>query len=370
MTPELPGDDPFGSDDPQAAERERRRREREERRRNKSRASRKSLGERVSGALDHMPAPERRRAGPTPPREEPAEGPRSGHASAFTQRRRRLIAGGAILAVVAVALLLISAAGDDGGEVQPAEAETAVAPTASVTIPEGLTRKQIAAIAEEAKLKGNYMKASREAPKGFKLKAYGVTGGVPSLEGFLFPATYELERRAPASDLVAKQLQALEENLSSVNLRQAKKKNLTPYDVLIIASMIEREVSVPEERRLVAAVIYNRLSAGEPVGIDATLRYELDNFTEPLKESELATDTPYNTRLNAGLPPTPIGNPGLASIEAAARPAKKDYRYYVIKPGTCNEHFFTADSAKFDAAVAKYQAALEAEGGSPTECSE
>jgi hypothetical protein len=368
VTAEFPGDDPFSSEDSQAAERERRRREREERRRGRSSASRKSLGERVSGALDHVPAPQGGRAERSPRRAEPAEGP-PGEPPGSPLRRRRLVAVGAILAVAAAAVLLISAVGGDGEEPPPAAAEPAAA-TISVTIPEGLTREQIAELAKEAKLKGSYMKASRKAPKGFNLKRYGVSGEVPSLEGFLFPATYELERRAPASDLVAKQLQALEENLSSVNLRQAKKKNLTPYDVLIIASMIEREVSIPEERRLVAAVIYNRLSAGEPLGIDATLRYALDNFTEPLKESELATDSPYNTRLNAGLPPTPIGNPGLASIEAAARPASKGYRYYVIKPGTCNEHFFTADAAEFDAAVAKYQAALEAEGGSPTECPE
>lgn len=366
MTADAPGGDPFGSDDPQAAERERRRREREERRRQKSEASRKSLGDRVTGALERAPS---RPSIPSPRRQEPAEEPAPAPSPDAAVRRRRLIAAGVVLAVVAAVVLVISAAGG-GDEEQPVAAAPVAAPTTSVTIPEGLTRTQIADLAKEAKLKGSYMKASNKPPKGFNLKKYGAADGVPSLEGFLFPATYELERRAPASDLVAKQLQALEENLSGVDLGAAKKKNLTPYDVLIIASMIEREVSVPEERRLVAAVIYNRLSAGEPLGIDATLRYELDNFTEPLKESELATDTPYNTRLYAGLPPTPIGNPGLASIEAAAKPAKKNYRYYVIKPGTCNEHFFTSDSAEFDAAVAKYQAALEAEGGSPTECPE
>jgi uncharacterized YceG family protein len=138
--------------------------------------------------------------------------------------------------------------------------------------------------------------------------------------------------------------------------------------VLTIASMIEREVQVASERELVAAVIYNRLGSGEPLGIDATLRYALDNFDKPLTQSDLATDTPYNTRLVAGLPPTPIGNPGLAAIEAAANPAKVDYRFYVVKPGTCGEHVFTASEAEFEQAAADYQAALEAEGGSPTEC--
>ena len=95
------------------------------------------------------------------------------------------------------------------------------------------------------------------------------------------------------------------------------------YDVVIIASMIEREVLVPKERPLVAAVIYNRLSQGMPLGIDATLRYDLDNFDEPLTESDLATDSPYNTRLVTGLPPTPIANPGLDSLKAAADPAER-----------------------------------------------
>jgi len=137
--------------------------------------------------------------------------------------------------------------------------------------------------------------------------------------------------------------------------------------VVTIASMIEREVQVPKERPLVAAVIYNRLDDGEPLGIDATLRYEV-GFDKPLTESQLESDSPYNTRINTGLPPTPIGNPGLDALEAAARPANVDYKYYVIKPGTCNEHTFTADYDEFLAAQAEYQAALEAEGGSPTEC--
>jgi uncharacterized YceG family protein len=132
--------------------------------------------------------------------------------------------------------------------------------------------------------------------------------------------------------------------------------------------MIEREVQVAEERELVSAVIYNRLEIGEPLGIDATLRYALDNFDKPLTQSDLATDTPYNTRLVAGLPPTPIGNPGLDAIEAAANPADVDYRFYVVKPGTCGEHVFTASESEFEQAAADYQEALEAEGGSPTEC--
>ena len=140
------------------------------------------------------------------------------------------------------------------------------------------------------------------------------------------------------------------------------------YEVVNVASMIEREIQVPEERELAASVIYNRLDAGNPLGIDATIRFEDQNYTEPLVESRLNEPTPYNTRINPGLPPGPIGNPGLASLEAAANPAETDYFYYVIKPGTCNEHTFVETEEEFAAAEAEYQAALEAEGGSPTDC--
>ena len=115
-------------------------------------------------------------------------------------------------------------------------------------------------------------------------------------------------------------------------------------------------------------MIYNRLKMGEPLGIDATLRFALDNWTESLTESDLATDSPYNTRLNGGLPPGPIGNPGLASIEAAARPEKTDVWLYVVKPGTCGEHVFSSSLEEHNANVEKYQQAQAEAGGSPTEC--
>jgi uncharacterized YceG family protein len=169
-------------------------------------------------------------------------------------------------------------------------------------------------------------------------------------------------------DLVSRQLTALKANISEIDFDYAESKNLNVYDVLKIASMIEREIQVPEERKLAAAVIYNRLSAGSPLGIDATIRYEDQNYTEQLTESRLAEPTPYNTRINTGLPPTPIGNPGLASIEAAANPAKSDVFYFVVKPGSCGEHVFVETEQEFLDAEAEYQAALQEQGGSPTEC--
>ena len=149
----------------------------------------------------------------------------------------------------------------------------------------------------------------------------------------------------------------------------AKSKNLTAYDVMIIASMIEREIQVPKERKLAASVIYNRLKAGTPLGIDATIRYEDDNFTEPLLESRLQEDTPYNTRINTGLPPGPIGNPGLARSRRRRTRRKTDYFFYVVKPGTCGEHVFVKTQAQFDQATAEYNSARDAAGGkSPTSC--
>jgi UPF0755 protein len=124
--------------------------------------------------------------------------------------------------------------------------------------------------------------------------------------------------------------------------------------VLIVASLVERETVVPAERPLVAAVIYNRLERGMPLGIDASLRYGLGiQGTRPITGAQLRSDTPYNTHRFKGLPPTPIGNPGLASMRAAARPASVDYLYFVRKPDR-RHHFFTADEQEFCAKAKEY----------------
>jgi uncharacterized YceG family protein len=174
------------------------------------------------------------------------------------------------------------------------------------------------------------------------------------IEGFLFPATYDFTRLTSARRLVADQLRTFRRQWAKIDLGYARSKNLTPYDVLIIASMVEEETAVPAERRLVAAVIYNRLRNGMPLGIDATIRYGLGiPGTESLTKKALATDSPYNTRLRTGLPPTPITNPGLASMQAAAHPAPVDYLYYVRKPGSLS-HFFTASESEFLRKVCDY----------------
>jgi len=241
--------------------------------------------------------------------------------------------------------------------------------TIAVTIPEGRSRNEISQLVADKGLSGGYLEASKRFRGRLNPFRYGAPKGTRALEGFLFPATYELKTGAPADDLVSKQLVAFRDNFDSVDLRRARRKNLTAYDVLIIASMVEREAQLAGERAKVAAVIYNRLHDATPLYIDATIRYALNNWTQPLKESELKADSPYNTRTRRGLPPTPIGNPGLASIRAAAAPANVDYRYYVVQPGTCGKHAFSSNFEQFTRDSRRYDQARNAAGGkSPTTC--
>jgi peptidoglycan lytic transglycosylase G len=133
--------------------------------------------------------------------------------------------------------------------------------------------------------------------------------------------------------------------------------------------MIEREAGVAKDRPLISAVIYNRLHQGIPLGIDATLRYRLDNWSRPLRVSELDTNSPYNTRKHQGLPPTPIGSPGLASLKAALAPAKVSYLYYVVKPCGNGAHAFSSTDAQFQRDVAAYNRKREQLGGKdPSHC--
>jgi UPF0755 protein len=244
-----------------------------------------------------------------------------------------------------------------------------VVPTAEVNVPEGLSIREAAPVVDKGPLKGSYRRAAAERRVLRRIRGLGAPRGTRTPEGFLFPATYTLVGGSPARDLVRKQLDAFEDNFKGIDMRYAKRKNLTRYDVLIIASMIEREVQIDRERPLVAAVIYNRLAMGEPLGIDATIRYEKRNWSRPLKVSELEEITPYNTRKVAGLPPTPIGNPGRDSLEAAADPAREDYLFYVVKPCAEGAHAFSSTNQQFERDVAAYNAAREERGGkSPVNC--
>ncbi len=372
MSPTPDWHDPF-ADDQEALERERRRAEREARRR----GQRSSVGEKVQEtqagpATAEPPAATGDGAQPTdgaPPPPRRTDGRRGGSGpSGGSMRNRRILAAVAFLAIAGLLVFGAIKVIGEFNKKDPPPPKTKPVKTTSITIPEGLDRDQIAAEAKKAGLRGNYLEATKKAPKNFDLADYGAKDA-PNLEGFLFPDTWDdLPKNGTVNDLVQRQLEDFKGRIAGVDLSYAKSKNLTVYDVLKIASMIEREVQVPEERKLVSEVIYNRLKANNPLGIDATIRYEDQNYDEPLTESRLNTDTPYNTRTHPGLPPTPIANPGLDAIEAAANPAKGDLFYYVVKPGTCGEHVFTSSKAAFDRAQANYQQALEAQGGSPTDC--
>jgi len=230
-------------------------------------------------------------------------------------------------------------------------------PTVKVTFTEGPSRKEMAPFVDRSKkVDGSYLKATGTKAVLARIHRLGAPKGTRTPEGFLFPATYTLTAGSSARQLVAKQLDAFAQNFRGVDLRYARSKHLTRYDVLIIASMIEREVQVPRERPLVAAVIYNRLKEGMPLGIDATIRYYTNNWQRPIRQSELDADEPYNTERRRGLPPTPIGNPGLASLKAAAHPANKPYLFYVRKPGKSGEHAFSSTDAQFERDRARYEA--------------
>jgi UPF0755 protein len=242
-----------------------------------------------------------------------------------------------------------------------------------LVIPEGFTRAQIALRAHADGVTGDYLAAASRSP-ALDPRHYGAPAATPNLEGFLFPATYEIYAGEPASRLVARQLGAFEENFGVAQVRAAKALGMTSYQLLIVASMVEREAQIPSDRAKIAAVIYNRLHAGMPLGIDATIYYAVEQqqhiatYTGELTDSQLHIASPYNTRLHTGLPPTPISNPGLASIEAAAHPAHVRYLYYVAGADGCGEQAFSDTAAQFESDVAAYKAAVARGGGKPPVC--
>jgi len=270
---------------------------------------------------------------------------------------RRAAASAVLLGILAViGIASASFLRDEGPPPPPTETVPALA-RLRIIFPEGFTRREmadrVAAVHEIAIRKRNvtprltrsgYLQATASAKPP---AAFRKDWGGRSIEGFLFPSTYEFSQFTPSAALVRDQLEHFRRQWGKIDLRYARSKNLTPYDVLVIASMIEKETVSPEERKLVAAVVYNRLRRGMPLGIDATIRYGRDvPGTEPLKQSDIESDDPYNTRNRLGLPPTPISNPGLASMRAAASPANVDYLYFVRKPDGVH-HFFTASEAEF-----------------------
>lgn len=202
--------------------------------------------------------------------------------------------------------------------------------TSQFTLAEGLTQRQMAerldkldivSAAEFGKLK------VRDFPD------YDFLAEVPddaSLEGFLFPETYEIppagaDAKAVAAILLDQFGEELTPELRSAIARSGR----TLYETVIVASIVEREVRNDADRRLVAGVFYARMEKGMSLGADATTRYGLNKLTEPLTRDDLASDNPYNTRKVKGLPPGPIANPGLSALRAAINPESSDFLYYL-----------------------------------------
>ncbi|MDQ6776672.1 MAG: endolytic transglycosylase MltG, partial [Actinomycetota bacterium] len=241
-------------------------------------------------------------------------------------------------------------------------------PTTSVTVIPGRTRRQIASLLHQQGVHGRYLTDTRHTTL-LNLAAYGAPRNLDNLEGFLFPSTYQLRTPISIPALVNDQITTFRQQFATLNMSYAHSKKLTPYDVLIIASMVEAEAGTAHDRPLIASVIYNRLRLGMTLGIDATIRYAVNNYTQPLTASQLSSPSPYNTRTNTGLPPTPIDNPGLASIEAAAHPARTSYLYFVAKPCGNGASAFASTNAQFQLEVQRYDQARSQRGGrSPLVC--
>jgi UPF0755 protein len=224
-----------------------------------------------------------------------------------------------------------------------------------VTIPEGLTvAATLKLISEKSKLKLADLQAAAKDVTALELPSYAKG----KLEGFLFPDTYDLEPDTTAADLIKSMVDEYKTAVDDAGLVQkAAAVSLSPYEMVIVGSLVEKETQQADERGKVARVIYNRLDQDFFLGIDASVRYGLGKFTGALSVADLAKDTPYNNRIHKGLPPTPIANPGIASLQAAVAPAKGPWLYYVLDASHPGHHVFTDDRDVFNAAKAKCQAA-------------
>jgi UPF0755 protein len=213
-----------------------------------------------------------------------------------------------------------------------------------LTITPGKSRHEIDALLHSQHVGGSYLAETRHTSL-LDLPAYGIRRAPPDLEGFLFPDTYQVVEPIKISALVKKQLTDFKKHFAGVNMDYARSKHLTPYDVLKIASLVEAEAATARSRPLVASVIYNRLADGMLLQLDSTTRFATGNYTKPLTDSELHSRSPYNTRTHLGLPPTPIDNPGMAAIQAAAHPAHTNYLFFFTR--NCGQTVFASNYSQF-----------------------
>jgi UPF0755 protein len=198
-----------------------------------------------------------------------------------------------------------------------------------VTIPEGYEVKEIAETVEQS-LRVEAERFRRLAESGrFALPPY-LPEGTGTVEGFLFPETYGFATNSGADDVILRLLDQFQVEAAGLPWANAQDLGLSPYEVVIVASMIEREAGIDADRPKVSAVIHNRLERGIPLQIDATIQYALPEDNRLLTEEDYQYPSPYNTYLHTNLPPTPIGNPGVASLRAALEPADAEYLYFVV----------------------------------------
>ena len=222
----------------------------------------------------------------------------------------------------------------------------------TVTFPEGSWIEDFAGTLEKlTDISGR--KFTRVATSG-EIRSRLQPKGVDTLEGLMWPSTYQIVKKDDARSVAERMVKEFERHARSVDFSEVQGTGVSVYEAVVVASMIEAEAMLDSERSKIARVIYNRLQKGIPLGIDATVNYALGEHKRELNESDLAVDSPYNTRVVAGLPPTPIGAPGLASLEAAARPAEGEWLYYVLK--NCRgAHTFSVSYDDFLGDKAAYQ---------------
>lgn len=224
----------------------------------------------------------------------------------------------------------------------------------ALTIPEGYALKEIAERIEEQRLGSatEFLRLTHD-PVFIASLDLPIKPAPPSLEGLIFPETYHLYRGVPEAYLIQAMVRQFKLRAWPVLQEGSRARRMTPYQLLILASIIEKETGVEAERPLVAAVFHNRLRQGIKLGSDPTVIYGVPNFNGNLTRAHLRTPTPFNTYTNAGLPPTPIASPGLASVRAALAPAPVDYLYFVSRgDGT---HQFSNNYRSHEQAVDRYQ---------------